>query len=277
MSLFRRELQLIAGGRDVSGLRVAFRVSKSLGPKLNTSEIAIWNLSRETAAAAAAKGAKVMLSAGYRGEVRLLFVGDMDQVTSEIQGPDRITRLRAGDGLAAARLQRQFDALASGLNVGNVIEHLAGQARIAAGDAISKLKEEGMGAAAGDFVNGIVTAGPVQDQLAKFAESLDVTATIRDEALLLLREGQSDGEEAVVLAPNSGMIGSPVMGREKTSTGAERDVLRVRSLLNGDLQPGRALRLEGEMLSGWFVVHAVTHVGDTHAGDWYSDVEAMPA
>lgn len=277
MSLFRREIQLIAGGRDVSGLRVSFKVSKSLGPKLGSAEIAVWNLSKETAAAAATKGAKVMLASGYRGEVRLLFVGDMDQVSSEMQGPDRITRMRAGDGLAAARLRRQFDALASGLDVGNVIEKLAGQAKIAAADAIAKLKTEGLGAAAGGFVNGIVASGPVQGQLAKFAESLDLTATIRDEALLLLREGQSDGQEAVLLAPNTGMIGSPTMGREKTATGAERDVLRVRSLLNGDLQPGRALRVEGETLSGWFVVHAVTHAGDTHGGDWYSDVEATPA
>src|SRR5690606_39810626 len=99
MRLFDRELQLLAGGKDVSGLRVAFRIAKSVGPKLNSAEIKVWNMAADTAAATKQKDAKILLSAGYRGEMRLLFVGDVDLVTTEIEGPDRVTTMKAGDGL----------------------------------------------------------------------------------------------------------------------------------------------------------------------------------
>ena len=278
MRLFDRELQLIAGGKDVSGLRVAFRVAKSVGPKLNSAEIKVWNMAADTAAATKQKGAKILLSAGYRGEMRLLFVGDVDLVTTEIEGPERVTTMKAGDGLNAARTARQFEALASAVNPGQVLERLGRNAGIAVKDAIARLRTEGVGAAASTFANGIVMAGPIREQFQKFAESLGYdAAAIRDEALLFYREGKHDGQQEVSLTPRSGLIGSPTWAKEQTPLGAMRDILKVRSLLNGELQPARLLHVESEQVDGWFIIQSVTHTGDTHGTDWYSDVEAIPA
>lgn len=278
MRLFDRELQLLAGGKDVSGLRVVFRISKTLGPKLNSAEIKVWNMAEDTAAATKQRGAKILLSAGYRGEVRLLFVGDVDLVTTEIEGPDRVTSMKAGDGLLAARTARQFEALASAVNPGQVLERLGENAGIAVKDAIARLRTDGVGAAASTFANGIVLAGPIQEQFQRFAESLGYdTAAIRDEALLFYRQGKHDGQPEVSLTPESGLIGSPTWAKEQTPLGAKRDILKVRSLLNGELQPARLLHVKSEQEDGWFIIQSVTHTGDTHGADWYSDVEAIPA
>src|SRR5690606_39999714 len=139
---------------DVSGLRVVFRISKTLGPKLNSAEIKVWNMAEDTAAATKQRGAKILLSAGYRGEVRLLFVRDVDLVTTEIEGPDRVTSMKAGDGLNAARTTRQYEALASAENPGRDLERLGRNAGNAVNDAIARLRREGVGAPASTFGNG---------------------------------------------------------------------------------------------------------------------------
>jgi len=35
--------------------------------------------------------------------------------------------------------------------------------------------------------------------------------------------------------------------------------------------------VKSEQEDGWFIIQSVTHTGDTHGADWYSDVEAIPA
>lgn len=275
MNFYGREIELIAGGKDVSGLRIAFTAAKSLSEKPNACEIRVWNLAPDTIAAASAKGAQVMLSAGYEGERRLLFVGDMDTVATERSGPDTVTRMEAGDGISI-RLQRQFEALKRGLNPGAAIERLAGKTRVAARDAADTIRREGVGAGFTGFVNGLVSHGPVSAQIGKMAEAFGFRDSVQDGRLSLIRDGETDGRDAVVLKPSTGLVGSPVMGRQPNPLGGTRDVLRVRSLLNGDLAPGRAIHVQSAHVDGWYRVEAVRHVGDTHGQDWYSDVEATP-
>lgn len=274
--LFRREVHLLAGGKDLSGLRIQFRASKSLQAKPNAMELAVYNLSRETIAAASAPGAQVMLSAGYEGASRLIFLGDMDSVTTERSGADWVTRMQAGDGLDAARLGRRFEAMAKGLKVGDLVERMAGQMSVAAEDAKQKIRAEGVRSGFESFVNGLVTQGSVHEQFNRIAEAFGYDWTVQDGALVLLREGEGDGRDAVVLSADTGLVGSPVLGKQPTPTGGVRDVLKLRSLLNGDIQPGRVLKVQAQRLEGWWVCESVQHVGDTHGQDWYSDVEAVP-
>lgn len=183
--------------------------------------------------------------------------------------------MEAGDGIAL-RHQRKFETLGRDLQAETVVERLAEQANISASDAVDTIRRDGIVAGFKGFVNGFVSHGPVTNQFSKISEAFGYRDSIQDGALLLLRDGKSDGKEAVLLTPSTGLIGVPVIGKESQPEGGGRDVLRLRALLNGDLTPGRALHVQSEKIDGWFRVETVTHVGDTHGNDWYSEVEATP-
>lgn len=274
--LFGRELTLIVGGRQVDGLRVAFRATKTLGSKPNAIEIRVWNLAPETRAAAQEKGAGVMLSAGYRGDVRLLFVGDVDLVTHERDGADWVTTLQAGDGLNAMRQGRIMEAFAAGAKATDVVKKLAGQMKVVIGSALEDWKGGGVDGAIDAFANGLILNGPVHVEMDRVAKATGFEWSIQDGALQILTPGKANNREAVVLSPLTGLIGSPTPAVVSTQGGGKRSVIRARSLLNGDLSPGRAVQLDAAQVKGWYRVESVQMTGDTFGGDWFSDVEAAP-
>lgn len=274
--LFRRELALIVGGRQVAGLRVAFRATKTLASKPNAIEIRVWNLAPETRAAAQEKGAGVMLSAGYEGDARLLFVGDVDLVTHEREGPDWVTTLQAGDGLNAVRQGRIMEAFAAGAKVSDVVRKLAGSMKVSMGNALEELKTGGVDGAIDSFANGLIVNGPVHEEMNRIARATGFEWSVQDGALQILKTGKANSKEAVVLSPSTGLIGSPTPAIVATQGGGKRKVVRARSLLNGDLAPGRAVQIDGAAVRGWYRIEKVQMVGDTYGQDWFSDLEAAP-
>jgi len=273
---FGRELALIVGGRQVAGLRVAFRATKTLDSKPNAIEIRVWNLAPETRAAAQEKGAGVMLSAGYRGDVRLVFVGDVDLVTHAREGADWVATLQAGDGLNAVRQGRIMEAFAAGAKTRDVVRSLAKQMKVSAGNALESWRAGGIDGAIDSFANGLILSGPVHAEMDRVAKATGFEWSIQDGALQILEPGKANAKEAVILSPSTGLIGSPTPAIVATQGGGKRRVVRARSLLNGDLAPGRAVQIDAAQVKGWYRVETVQLTGDTHGPDWYVDLEAAP-
>jgi len=83
----------------------------------------------------------------------------------------------------------------------------------------------------------------------------------------ILRAIESDGfliEPVVVLSKDSGLIGSP----QKTMDG-----IKLRSLMNVLIAPGKKIEILADEIKGLAVVERVTHLGDTNENDWFSDIE----
>jgi hypothetical protein len=57
----------------------------------------------------------------------------------------------------------------------------------------------------------------------------------------------------------------------------EDGYLKVKSVLQPGLRPGRGLQLQSAAYSGLFRIEKVKHEGDTHGQTWTSDIEARPA
>lgn len=284
--LFDREASLIVGavqtqeggayeGRNVSGLRLSFRVSKSLDSKPNTIDLSVWNLGAETRAATSIENAKVLLSAGYKGATRLLFLGDVDLVTHERKGVDWVTRVQAGDGMSAARVGRLFEAIAPGELMKEIVPRMVGQMKVGMGNALTALKKGKAGVSVTQLTNGMVLDGFLDKRFDAVARAFGFERSVQDDQLLLTQRGRPDEREAFVLALDSGLVGSPVVAVKETQTG-RRNVVRCKSLLNADISPGRALRVEGAALQVWCRVESVAHTGDTHGSDWYTEIEATP-
>jgi hypothetical protein len=92
--------------------------------------------------------------------------------------------------------------------------------------------------------------------------------------VVLLPDGGFTAEEAVLLTPATGLIGSPEHGTPDKKHAAS--VLKARSLLQPAIKPCKRVVIRSQSISGTFCVQKVTHHGDTAGGDWYSDLEALP-
>jgi hypothetical protein len=88
----------------------------------------------------------------------------------------------------------------------------------------------------------------------------------------------------IVLDDSSGLLEAPEMAEKKAETsdksGIPTDVkprryMKFRCLMDGKIEPGRALQIVTPELSGLFVTESVTHAGSSFDNDFYSDGEAF--
>jgi len=60
----------------------------------------------------------------------------------------------------------------------------------------------------------------------------------------------------------------------RVGKGKEESGVSATSLLNPEIRPGRRVQVESQFVNGVFKVEKVTHSGDTHSTQFYSEVEA---
>lgn len=265
--LYRRVAKLSINAADLSDLRVAFSIKKTLTKEPNTAEIRVWNLSAESRKAIADRHLPVILSAGYAESVGVVFRGDLRFVSHERVGPDWVTKLNCGDGeksITGDRISRSFGpgtpasqvllsvkAALNGVSAGNFDQAVAG--------------------ITGVFENGVALAGDAFAQAEKIARGRGFTLSVQDGALSLIPENGAEAGTATLLTPETGLVGSPeIASPEKVGAPVK---VKVKSLLQASLRPGRAVDLRSAAIAGLFRVDAVNHQGDTHGSDWFSDVE----
>jgi hypothetical protein len=270
MEMFGRRAVLQMGTVEVDGLRVAFRIARDNKPEPNQGEVSVWNLSRNTRAKLADQEVPVGLQVGYGGEISQLFSGDIpaDGISTVREGPDWVTTFRAGDGEKAYRTARIQESFGKGTKLADVLKKAAKQMGVGVGNALSKLADGDLEGAVTEMFGGAVLSGPVPRELDRLLRSYGYEWSIQDGQLQVVeRDGHTD-DEAVLLRPDTGLIGSPEPGKNGFT--------KIRSLLQPQILPRRRVKLETASFDGFFVVAKVTHTGDTYGPEWYSEFEAEP-
>lgn len=276
--LFKREARVTIGALQVEGLRIQFRSEKSLQQEPNKAEVSIWNLSQDTRGkltdAVDRHEAVVVLEAGYAASgadpstTEVLFKGDARIISHVRQGADWVTRLQSGDGAAAYKSARMVGSFAPGTKRGTVIEEAAKALGLPLGNLKERIKAHDFKGALTEFVGGFSAAGKASSQLTELLSPLGLGWSIQDGQLQVLGEKDATSAQPVLLGPESGLIGSPELG--------DQGVVKVKSLLQPGIRPGRRIELDAEAVRGLFRVERVTHSGDTHGTDWYSEAEVKP-
>lgn len=260
--LFGRVWSLSIGTRQWSDLRVVFEIQKTLGRHPNPAQITIYNLARSTRDSFA-RGDAVRLVAGYEGQADLVYAGDLVETSSLRDGADWATTVSCSDGARAWRANERA-SYRNGANVATVVESLAKSMGLA-------VAPGSLAVLAGSQVRGsLVQVGQAARSMQTLLEPLGLSWSIQDGALQLIQLNGTTTEEAVLLSPETGLVGSPEkMGSRGTAS--KRDKVRATSLLQGTLRPGRQVKLQSEQLSGYFRVNEVLHKGDSHGDEWYSE------
>jgi hypothetical protein len=292
--LFGRRARVTVGSVRVDsegqdGLRVAFTIAKTLGTEPNSCEVTIANLNEDTrgkldsmqelSTEIESKGLPIDVEAGYQDTLGAVWIGRVRSIESERTPTGWLTRVRARDGIGAGKAPIS-KTLKPGADLNDAIGELVASIRAKTGLAIEQVtkavKERrftGPDGALAVFTRGITLDGSAMRRLEQLADDNDLDVVITDEEILLLRKSQTTATEAVVLGPDTGLVGSPVRVRDEKRPGVL--IVKVKALLQPLFHPGGGIRLSSETLSGDFRISKLQHQGDTHGAAWHTDLEAV--
>lgn len=274
-------------------LRIQATVTKTLSPEPNTASVTLYNMARDSYEQIRIPGLSCTIEAGYAQDMglSLIFVGRLMIPSYAIAPPDTMVKLSVIDGGQEA-LGRYVAVSASASTPADVvIQRIAGQAGI-------DLLPLPQGFPYKIYQQGWAHQGPVSDALTYACNFADLEWSIQNGKLQILQRGAGSNIPAIVLSPETGMIGSPEVLQDINSDRSrfrqqqalmnsqlryqdpvdrarEEERLkrlyavggvRVRSLLNTRLVPGGAIQLKSRYALGFFRILSVTHTIDTGPG-----------
>lgn len=257
-------------------MRVAFEVERSVRPRPNAAKVRLWNLTREhQAQIEGARAAQVIVEAGYEDDRGLaqIFRGELfrargnhpPSIRSAREGTDAVTYIEARDGGVAygtARVAHSFDP---GVRIATVLRTCADALGVGAGN-IDDVADVAELEAGGDtYPEGLVLSGQAAHEMTRLLRGLGLRWSIQFGAVQVTRRGEALSAQAVRLAPETGLVGSPAIGN--------RGRVTVRAQLTPQLWPGRPVVLEAERVRGRYVCRAVKFTGDSHGADWIAECE----
>lgn len=277
-------------GRQIKDLRMTFSVEKTTASSENTCQVQVYNLapaSRQFIEGVPSTKGSIILAAGYEPETpvgpqrsRVIFRGDVTKVRSSRQGTEIVTEIEARDGGNAFATSIVSESAAAGTSMADVVRKTT-KPLAAKGLKLPNLADVERWVSGKFAEHGFSLFGSPRRYLDQFARTLGGRREwwVTDGELVLSTGGDPLAGAAVLLSPLTGLIGPPVLVGEdhdaatEEAEAADHDI-ELTSLLNAEIQPGKAVQLESDALTAVLRVEKVTHTGDTHGGEWTSQVEA---
>lgn len=272
-TLFGRAWEVVVGTLDVSNLDMGFQVKRTLKPEPNTAELKLYNLNPahrkvlEMAASSSLvqKGVvplPVSISAGYKtGPLAQIFLGNMRATFSTTNGPDIVTELSSGDGEANMASARMNTAFGPGSPISIVLQEIIGTLGVGPGNLAQALATLSATGKVTWSAKGCVLKGNAADHLSDACRSLGLEWSVQNGAVQILVLGQPLAGRAVLVTPNTGLVGSPSVD--------SKGVLQFTTLLIPGIKPGVLVLLQSNAVQGQFRVVSVESTGDTLGEEWY--------
>lgn len=266
----------VGDARVIKDLRVNFEITKSVLSFPNLCKLVIYNPNEDTRAALQKKFTTIVLNVGYEGDVRLLFKGQVRNVSQSKVGVDRQITVYAGDGERDWQNATFNKTFTENITISSAIEEVLKSFKEVTTGVINGLPQ------VADKLRGQTLSGSSKDILDEFADEYGFDWSIQDGEVVITPIGSPlEGDEAVLVNVATGMVGSPTL----TEIGAD-----VTTLLNPRLLPNRAFKIEsvnadiqlGNLFfrdikktdaEGTYKIQEVTFKGDSREGEWVSTVK----
>jgi hypothetical protein len=261
---------------QITGLRVVAKVKKSVRLEPGTTEISVYNLNADHRAQVRERGLPIILAAGYTNTIGQIFQGVVKYADSVRNGPDWVTKIQCGDGEVSYRFARLTQAWGAGTSIQAVatalVNTLGPQAAITA---------QSLATLSGTFPRGYSVSGPAAQELDRLLALRGLEWHFDGGKVVVLQQGQTTGETAVLLSQSTGLVGSPEHGTPSPDKPAKSThTLKVKALLQSAIRPACLVQVQsdgiGATTPAFFRAEAVTHDLDTHSGPWYTEVECNP-
>lgn len=265
MILFDRVVELTVGNTEITGLDIAFEIEKDESPEPNPCHIDIYNLGPENRAMLSKyQNVPVLLKAGYKGRVGVIFQGDMIRCHHERDQASWKTVLASGEGLLALQTKRINKNYAKGTPIKTVIEDLARQMGLplmSAADSFKELSET--------LSKSFAASGNPMKDMCRVLMGRQFNISVQNQSLQLRKKSEALQREAISLSADTGLIASPEIG--------SKGELIVRSLLMPDFSPGRKVHISSEGLNTFATIEAVRFAGSTFGQDWEAEMRCKIA
>jgi hypothetical protein len=263
MKLFDRVIELTVGETEIAGLDIAFEIEKDLSPEPNPCSIEIYNLrANNRAILSGYERVPVLLRAGYKDQLGIIFLGDMVSCTHQKVGPDWKTLLTTGDGVTALQTARIKKSFAKGTPVKTVIKELVEQMNLPSGNALKQLE-----ILTEKLERAFTVSGNPMDELCRILRQFGYGASVQNKSLQILKQGLSLQKEAINLTPASGLKEMPELGSNKT--------IQVQSVLIPELLPGQLVHIESNVFKGFATIQNVRFEGANFGDAWSADMLCM--
>lgn len=264
IQLFNRKAVLTFGKRGEKGvkaenLRIKFTIGKTSSTSSNKASITVFNLTPDSRGILDSKDdIQIILEIGYGNNLDTLFIGDMVRSETKKSGPDLITVIEIGDGQKAldeSKLDKSYEAgIDLKIVMEDVIDTLKQTANIEVGT-LDKIKQD-------IAQNGYSVSGPAKIVLEQLLEKQGLEYSIQDNELQILSSTEAIDTEAILLTPETGLIGIPI----KKEEGIEFKAL----LQTTKMRPGKSIQIQSNTHNGIFRIRDIKFVGDTHGQQWFA-------
>jgi hypothetical protein len=269
IQLFNRTAKLQVASTLIEDLRFKFEVERGLRPTPGKAKIEIFNLNpTNRQAIEALASVPVILQAGYDQNTTVLFSGTLRRATTMFDATNAITKIEGQDGGTRRRTARVNRSFRPGTPLRTVLEAIAAAMGVGVGNLPDIAPTAALVGAGQTFTAGTVLSGNAAEELDGLCRSAGLEWSIQNGNLQLLPLRSALAGQAVVLSPDTGMVGFPEKG--------SRDKIKVRSLIIPGLAPGRIITVQSKVLQGSYRVDRATWTGDTRGQDWYVECEASP-
>lgn len=271
-------------GLDLSQLRIKFSVKRSDTMTPNVADIRVYNLEEQTAIAIRKEFTKVVLQAGYPGNVGIIFQGNIKQVIlGRESATDTFIDIVAGDGDRAYNFAIVNTTIAKGSTQSDQVK-----ASVAAMTPKGVTAGQIAAMPASQLPRGKVMYGNANKYLRDVAQTTQSSWSIQNEKVTFVaNKGYLPGER-VVLTSKTGMIGTPNQTNEGVNVKcllnpniriASRIVIDNKSLqafkINLEV-PNSAANIPAPVTAdGTYYVLVAEHSGDTRGVEWYTNLVCL--
>jgi hypothetical protein len=267
MALWGRRAVVQIDTLRVEGLDVRFAVEMN-AKTYGKAEVSIFNLNKDHREKLEdSKSVDVELSVGYETtDLDLLFKGTLREIFSERDSSDWVSTLRMGDGDKAspARIARSYKSGTKKETIWKDLVDSLKTAGIDPGNAITMFQNSEYANGIKELLHGGAFHGSALPKLKGMARDANLDVSIQDGALVVTPLGEALETTAIVLGPDSGLIGSPKKGT--------KGELKIRALILPGLRPKRKIEIRKGPASGMYVIQKAKYKGDTSGNDWYADL-----
>lgn len=250
--------------------RIRFTVEKSIDRSPNKCELTITNCAPDTRTLIQSKPTRITIDAGYDGDFRHVFTGDVRHGYSRYVDGDWETTLELADGDRAYRYAAVSRSYPKGTNVITALRDVAAAFGLQLPSDIATSAD-----LRAQFATGRTLQGPARDELTRLLAPYGYHWSIQDGQLRILKDQNAAPGTAYLIAESTGMIDSPEYSVPDKA--GQPATLKVQSLLYPALTAGVLVQVQSEQINGFFRANRITHTCDTHDDDWTTDVEASPS
>ena len=265
---------------EITDLKMVFEVTKSLrGGLANSCILDIYNLAPATRTRIQEQGTALQLFAGYDGSPEQIYLGQLRRVVHERERADWVSKVYCADGYVQTQestISKSFIAgTPAATLIRSVVESFGGteSPRLQDIDSLPAL------------LGSRVLSGAAKTVMDQLADDYGLDWGWQDGRIEVSGKSAHFADEAVVISPESGMIGHPIV----TDQGIE-----VTTLLNPRIRIKRNVRIKSRaaalrvaniemraaapsLYDGEYTVSRVVFGGDTRGPDWYSRIITYPA